>query len=117
MKSGSTKSETKVARLRCERGLTQAALAEKTGVNIRAIQRYESGERKIEGASLTVALRIPTPWASTRANLFEHTHEGPTLAITARAGPFSCYKGKYTWQSDADSDIYPGMTAFGSKPS
>lgn len=29
MKSGSTKSETKVARLRCERGLTQAALAEK----------------------------------------------------------------------------------------
>jgi transcriptional regulator with XRE-family HTH domain len=44
--------------LRCERGLTQAALAEKTGVNIRAIQRYESGERKIEGASLTVALRI-----------------------------------------------------------
>ena len=58
MKSGSTKSETKVARLRCERGLTQAALAEKTGVNIRAIQRYESGERKIEGASLTVALRI-----------------------------------------------------------
>ena len=58
MKSGSTRSETKVARLRCERGLTQAALAEKTGVNIRAIQRYESGERKIEGASLTVALRI-----------------------------------------------------------
>lgn len=58
MKSGSTKSETKFARLRCERGLTQAALAEKTGVNIRAIQRYESGERKIEGASLTVALRI-----------------------------------------------------------
>lgn len=50
--------KTKVARLRCERGLTQAALAEKTGVNIRAIQRYESGERKIEGASLTVALRI-----------------------------------------------------------
>ena len=26
MKSGSTRSETKVARLRCERGLTQAAL-------------------------------------------------------------------------------------------
>lgn len=39
MKSGSTKSETKVARLRCERGLTQAALAEKTGVNIQARSR------------------------------------------------------------------------------
>ncbi|MFQ9917260.1 MAG: IS30 family transposase [Flavonifractor plautii] len=75
-------------------GWLQAALAEKTGVNIRAIQRYESGERKIEGASLTVALRIADAWASTRANLFEHTHEGPTLAITARAGPFSCYKGE-----------------------
>lgn len=59
MKSGSTKSETKVARLRCESGAdTGLPLAEKTGVNIRAIQRYESGERKIEGASLTVALRI-----------------------------------------------------------
>ena len=66
MKSGSTKSETKVARLRCERGLTQAALAEKTGVNIRAIQRYESGERKIEGASLTVALRIADALGVTR---------------------------------------------------
>ena len=57
MKSGSTKSETTIARLRCERGLTQAALAKGTGVNIRTIQKFDSGERGIETASLA-ALRI-----------------------------------------------------------
>ena len=50
MKSGSTKSETTIARLRCERGLTQAALAKGTGVNIRTIQKFDSGERGIETA-------------------------------------------------------------------
>lgn len=58
MKSGSTKNGTKVARLRCERGLTQAALADVTGVNIRTIQKFESGERGIETVSLAVALRF-----------------------------------------------------------
>ena len=58
MKSGSTKNTTKVARLRCERGLTQAVLAKGTGVNIRMIQKFENGERGIETASLAVALRI-----------------------------------------------------------
>lgn len=58
MKSGSTRNETKVARLRCERGLTQAALADKTGINIRTIQKFESGERGIETAALATALRI-----------------------------------------------------------
>lgn len=58
MKSGSTKSETKIARLRCKLRLTQAALAEQTGLNIRVIQKFDSGERDIEKASLAVALRI-----------------------------------------------------------
>jgi len=58
MKSGSTKSETKVARLRCKLRLTQAVMAERTGLNIRAYQKLESGERDIEKASLAVALRI-----------------------------------------------------------
>lgn len=58
MKSGSTKNTTRVARLRCERGLTQAALAEGTGINIRTVQKIESGEQKIETVSLAVALRI-----------------------------------------------------------
>lgn len=58
MKSGSTKHKTKIARLRCDRGLTQAALAEMADVNIRVIQKFESRERGIETASLSVALRI-----------------------------------------------------------
>lgn len=58
MKSGSTKSETTIARLRCEQGLTQAALAKGTGVNIRTIQKFDSGERGIETVSLATALRI-----------------------------------------------------------
>lgn len=58
MKSGSTKSETKVARLRCKLRFTQADMAEKTGLNIRAYQKIESGERDIKKASLAVALRI-----------------------------------------------------------
>lgn len=58
MKCGSTKSKSKVARLRCERGLSQAALAEETGVNIRTVQKYESGEVDIGTASLVVALRF-----------------------------------------------------------
>lgn len=58
MKSGSSRNTTKVARLRCERGLTQAALAEGVGVNLRTIQKLESGERDIESASLALGLRI-----------------------------------------------------------
>lgn len=34
MRSGSTKNTTKIARLRCDRGLTQAALAEGVGMNM-----------------------------------------------------------------------------------
>ena len=57
MRSGSTKNTTKIARLRCDRGLTQAALAEGAGMNIRKIQKLESGEQRIETVSLA-ALRI-----------------------------------------------------------
>ncbi len=58
MRSGSTKNTTKIARLRCDRGLTQAALAEGVGMNIRKIQKLESGEQRIETVSLAAALRI-----------------------------------------------------------
>ena len=57
MRSGSTKNTTKIARLRCDRGLTQAALAEGAGMNIRKIQKLESGEQRIETVSLAAALR------------------------------------------------------------
>ena len=53
-----SKSKVKIALLRCERGMTQQSLADAAGVNIRAIQNFEGGERKIEDASLRVALKI-----------------------------------------------------------
>jgi transcriptional regulator with XRE-family HTH domain len=49
---------TNVAKIRTRKGMTQPALAKKAGVGIRAIQKFESGERSIEKASLAVALRI-----------------------------------------------------------
>ena len=58
MKSSTTKHTSKVARLRCGKGLTQAALAKLAGVNIRTIQKIEAEERDIKGVSLDLALRI-----------------------------------------------------------
>ena len=58
MKSGSTKNTTKVARLRCKRGLTHAAFADGVGVNIRTVQKLESGEQDIMSVSLGLGLRI-----------------------------------------------------------
>ena len=49
---------TNFAKLRRKKGVTQPALAKASGVNIRAIQKFESGERNIETASLAVALKI-----------------------------------------------------------
>lgn len=49
---------TKIAILRRKCGQTQAGLAKLADVNLRAIQKFESGERDIQSASLAVALRI-----------------------------------------------------------
>lgn len=46
------KESSRIARLREKAGLSQPALAEKTGINIRQIQRYESGELKTENMTL-----------------------------------------------------------------
>ena len=88
MKSGSTKSETTIARLRCERGLTQAALAKGTGVNIRTIQKFDSGERGIETASLAVALRIADFLGVHPRDLIGQHSKAPTLATRQRRGLF-----------------------------
>lgn len=53
-----SQSKMKIALLRREKGMTQQSLADAAGVNIRAIQNFEGGERKIEDASLRVALKI-----------------------------------------------------------
>jgi transcriptional regulator with XRE-family HTH domain len=50
--------ETKLARLRKERKLTQAQLAEKSGVHKVAIARLECGERPIINLRLSTALAL-----------------------------------------------------------
>jgi DNA-binding XRE family transcriptional regulator len=49
---------TKLRVLRTSRHLTQQALAKASGLNIRQVQSFESGERDIGGASLRIALRL-----------------------------------------------------------
>ena len=44
--------------MRCKRGLTQAAFADGVGVNIRTVQKLESGEQDIMSVSLGLGLRI-----------------------------------------------------------
>jgi len=48
----------KVAQFRKERGMTQQRLADIAGIRINQVQRFESGERQISGASLLVAVKI-----------------------------------------------------------
>jgi transcriptional regulator with XRE-family HTH domain len=44
--------------MREKRGLTQAELAEKSGVNMRMLQHYEQGFKDINGAKVVTVLRI-----------------------------------------------------------
>lgn len=50
--------ETKLARLRKEKKLTQAQLAEKSGVHLKAIAKLERGERPLANARLSTALAL-----------------------------------------------------------
>lgn len=43
---------------RTEKGLSQSQLAEKSGVNVRAIQFYEQGIRNIDGAKLETLVAL-----------------------------------------------------------
>ena len=48
----------KLQNRRKEKGLSQAALAEKTGLNVRTIQHYEQGTKDFNGARLSTILKI-----------------------------------------------------------
>lgn len=48
----------KVSHYRLKKGITQKKLSELTGINIRQIQKYESGEYAIEKISLKNAILI-----------------------------------------------------------
>lgn len=58
MRKATTESGSKLARLRVAAGLGQKELAEASGVGIRQIQSFESGERNVSNASLKNALRL-----------------------------------------------------------
>lgn len=47
-----------IAQIRKERGMTQQQLADAAAINIRQVQRLESGENQISGTSLRIAARI-----------------------------------------------------------
>ena len=48
----------KLQKQRTAAGLTRQQLSETSGVNIRMIERYEQGERDINGAKLKTLLRL-----------------------------------------------------------
>lgn len=48
----------KLQEQRAAAGLTRQKLSEKSGVNVRLIERYEQGERDINGAKLKTLLRL-----------------------------------------------------------
>jgi transcriptional regulator with XRE-family HTH domain len=50
--------ETILARLRKERNMTQAQLAEKSGVHIKSIARLEIGDRPLSNLRLSTALAL-----------------------------------------------------------
>lgn len=58
MRKATTEKTSKLARLRVAAGLGQKELAEASGVNIRQIQSFESGERNISNATLKNAIRL-----------------------------------------------------------
>lgn len=44
--------------IREKKNLTQAQLSEKSGVNLRMIQKYEQGDRDISGAKVKTAIAL-----------------------------------------------------------
>lgn len=44
--------------MREDKGMTQAELAEKSGVNVRSIQNYEQGFKDINGAKVVTVLQL-----------------------------------------------------------
>lgn len=49
---------TKLKKKRIEKGMSQCELSEASGVNVRTIQQYEQGNRKIEGCNLKSMINL-----------------------------------------------------------
>lgn len=59
-----------LAKLRKNKGYSQSKLAELSGVNIRMIQKYESGERDFKKAQVQTAIKISNALQVTLDELF-----------------------------------------------
>lgn len=64
---------TKLKRVRLQNRLTRRELAEKSGVNIRMIQKYESGEKNIDHAQAVTLFRLSYVLGCDMQYLLEHT--------------------------------------------
>ena len=62
---------TNLKRIRTETRITQAALAESSGVSLRTLQDYEQGRKPINGAAAITVLRIAKVLNCTVEDLLE----------------------------------------------
>lgn len=62
---------TSLSRLRCAKGITQAALAEKAGVGLRTLQDYEQGKRQLNQAAAITVYRIAEVLGATVEDLLD----------------------------------------------
>lgn len=70
-----TKQRTKLAWIRKMRGLSQDALARKSGVTADAIRHYEQRHRRIDAASGETLWRLATALEVSMESLLEHDKE------------------------------------------
>jgi transcriptional regulator with XRE-family HTH domain len=66
---------TNLQRIRKEKGLTQKQLAEKSGVNLKMIQKYETGERDINHAQALTVYQLACALKAGEYELLEVTDE------------------------------------------
>ncbi len=62
---------TNLQRIRKERGLTQKQLAEKSGVSLKMIQKYETGAKNINHARALTVFRLAYALNAVEINLLE----------------------------------------------
>lgn len=74
---------TNLKRIRMQNGLTQRELAEKSGVNIRMIQKYETGEKDINSAKAVTVFKLSYILQCDMLNLLECTKK-PLKDIKSR---------------------------------
>lgn len=73
---------TKLMEIRKERGLTRAALSERTGIPVRSLEGLEQGLRQISGASLDTVCALAIALAVHPADLVD---DPETRTLVSRA--------------------------------